>query len=102
MAKNAILTTNQPTSEGGAGCQTNCAWSGSEEKLFLLTSPFIELAGGPVRLGPLKNSQREIIPEWTLLSGQQRAHMEVPRGKLARLSSTRAKRSREDTESRMS
>ena len=47
MANMAILTTNQPTSEGGAGCQTNCAWSGSEEKLFLLTSPFIELSGGP-------------------------------------------------------
>ena len=47
MANMAILTTNQPTSEGGAGCQTNCAWSGSEEKLFLLKSPFIELLGGP-------------------------------------------------------
>jgi hypothetical protein len=40
----AIPTTNQPTSAGGAGCQANCAWSGSEENLFLLTSPFIELS----------------------------------------------------------
>src|SRR3984957_15279611 len=52
LANMAILTTNQPTSEGGAGCQANCAWSGSEENLFLLTSPFIELHGGAVRLGP--------------------------------------------------
>jgi len=47
MAIMAIPTTNQPTSEGGAGCQANCAWSGSEENLFLLTSPFIERPGGP-------------------------------------------------------
>jgi hypothetical protein len=54
MANMAILTTDQPTSEGGAGCPANCAWSGSEEKLFLLASPFIELPGGSGFLGPRK------------------------------------------------
>jgi len=47
LANMAILTTNLPTVRVGAGCQGNYAWSGSEEKLFLLTSPFIELPGGP-------------------------------------------------------
>ena len=46
--------TESAKGEGGAGCQANCAWSGSEEKFFLLTSPFIELVGGVVRLGPQK------------------------------------------------
>ena len=46
MANMAILTTNQRSVRVWGWMPNQLRWSSSEGKLFLLTSPFIELSGG--------------------------------------------------------
>jgi hypothetical protein len=47
----AVLTRNQRWVRVGLDAKPIAPWSGSEEKFFLLTSPFIELSGEAIRLG---------------------------------------------------